>query len=79
MEKFCFVCYTNPTIGHKCKMNYERTGGGTEVACVLCFLVVLFISEVFVTQSSMLLGQQSVPKGGCRGARRSKHICNWNP
>jgi hypothetical protein len=56
MKKFCFVCYTNPTIGHKCKKNFERTGGGTEVACVLDILVVLFISEVFVTQSILVLG-----------------------
>jgi len=33
MTKFCFVCYTKQTIGHKCKKNFERTGGGTEVAC----------------------------------------------
>jgi hypothetical protein len=47
MKKFCFVCYTNPTIGYKCEKNYERTGDGTEVAGVLYILVVLFISEVF--------------------------------
>jgi len=54
-----FVTQIQP-LGISVKMNYERTGGGTEVACVLCILVVLFISEVFVTQSSMVLGQQSV-------------------
>jgi hypothetical protein len=42
--------------------------GGTEVASVLYILIVLFISEVFVTQSILVLGQQSVPKGGCKGA-----------
>jgi len=66
MKKFCFVCYTNPTIGYKCEKNCERKGGGTEVACVLYISVVLFESEVFLTPSILVLGQLNITKGGRR-------------
>jgi len=69
MGRFCFDC-------HMCKRNYERTGGRMEVTAVLSFFsAVRFISKVFITQSILVMGQQSLPEGVCREALWSKHIC----
>jgi hypothetical protein len=39
-----------------------------EVLVYSAFLIVLYTPDVFVTQSTLVMGQQSIPKGGCREA-----------
>ena len=66
MSKFCFVCHTNRTSQHECKNNYAGTSGGMDGAGGL---------NIF-NRSLDTRGQQSIPKGICREALWSQHICN---
>jgi hypothetical protein len=58
-ERFCFVCYTSPTSGHKCTKHYERTRDGIEVASLLNILIVLFVSEVILHKVSWCWGRRT--------------------
>jgi hypothetical protein len=63
MSKFCFVCHTKPTFQHECKKNYEGASVGWKVLVYLKFLIFLFIPNVFVTQSILVIGIAKHTKG----------------
>jgi hypothetical protein len=69
MNKFCFVCHTNPTSQHDCKMNHEGISGGMEGAGVLnIFNCSLHTEGICYTKYLGDGDSKFIPKGGCREA-----------
>jgi hypothetical protein len=67
MSKFCFVCHTKLTSQHECKKNCEGKSVEWKVLVYLTFLIILFIPEVFVTQSILVMGTANHTRGWLQG------------